>query len=97
MGLGQSYDIFVSTYTQTHILYGEGAVTFDEVTYAAVNKELRISSSQEGGIAMFAARGKGKSKPNSQAQGDKARQEYGDCKTAGRKSKHDPKKYWHKS
>lgn len=39
-GLGDSFAVFLSIYTQTHELYGDNAITFNEVVRAVVNAEL---------------------------------------------------------
>ena len=62
MRLGDAYDMFESSYTQNHDLFGDKAVRFQKVIVAAINEEARISS-KEGGLVIYAARnGKGKGK-----------------------------------
>ena len=66
MGLGDPYDIFVTTYIQTHVLYGIGVVKFDEVIKFAINEECRMLSSDSGTIMLAyrlknKVKGKGKS------------------------------------
>lgn len=100
MGLGDPYDVFVTTYTQTHVLYGTGAVKFDEVTKSAINEERRMLSS-DSGTAMLAyrpknkAKGKGKS-AHSHDDSEHNRETCGLCKAAGRKYRHPPAKCWTK-
>ena len=103
MGLGDSFDVFVTTYTQTHELYDDKAVKFDEVIYAAVNEETRLLSSKDGGVAMYAVRngsGKGKGKQSArhhEAGGSETNRETcPPCKAAGRKFRHPPAKCWTK-
>ena len=99
MGLGDSYDMFESSYTQNHDLLGDKSVKFQEVVVAAVNEEARISS-KEGGLAMYAARnGKGKGKQaasNNPGGSDTNRETCPPCKAAGRKFRHPPAKCWTK-
>lgn len=99
MGLGESYDMFESSYTQNHELFGDKAVKFQEVVVAAVNEEARISS-KEGGLAMYAARnGKGKGKQsasNHDHNSESHRETCGLCKSQGRKYRHPPDKCWTK-
>ena len=94
MGSGEVFEVFVTTYTQTHVLYGPRAAKFDEVSYAAVNEELRILSAKDGGLAMFAARSaKGKSKVTGNSS-DGDREISLPCKIAGRKYRHSTVKCW---
>ena len=95
MGLGDAFEIFVTFYTQTHMLFGDDSVKFDEVALSATNEELRISSAKDGGVAMFARSSQGKkSKPaksggdndgGGDAGGDANREVCNSCKTTGRK------------
>ncbi len=96
MGLGEVFEDFVTTYTQTHVLYGPRAVKFDEVSYAAVNEELRILSANDGGLAMFAGRS-AKGKVRSREIPATVIEEIClPCKTAGRKYRHSTVKCWTK-
>ena len=101
MGLGDSYDMFESSYTQNHDLFGDKAVKFQEVVVAAVNEEARISSKEgTGGLAMYAARngkGKGKQAASNNSGGSEGNREIcHPCKAAGRKYRHPPAKCWTK-
>lgn len=99
MGLGDSFEVFVTTYTQTHTLFGDNAVKFDEVTYAAVNEERRMLSSNNANVAMLAHRnhkGKGKHSTKENHDHDGHRETCGLCKAAGRKFRHPPAKCWTK-
>ncbi|KAF6238819.1 hypothetical protein HO173_003326 [Letharia columbiana] len=103
IGLGDSFNIFVTTYIQTHELYDDKAVKFDEVIYTAVNKKTRLLSSKDGDIAIYTARngsdkGKGKqSARHHKTGGSEANRETCFlCKAAGRKFRHPPAKCWTK-
>lgn len=98
MGLGDSFEVFMTTYTQTHTLFGDNAVRFDEVTYAAVNEERRILSSNNTNIAMLTHRNKGKDKqPAKKNSGnDNNRETCPPYKAAGKKFRHPPAKCWTK-
>ena len=94
--LSDSYNVFVTTYIQTHMLYDIGAVKFDEVTKFAINEERRmLSSDSETAILTYRPKNKAKEKSKSAYSYNNSeynRETYGLCKAAGRKYRHPPTK-----
>ena len=101
MGLGDPYEAFVTTYIQTHVLFGADAVRFREVTESAINEERRILSS-DFGVAILAfyskkkATGKGKQSVHARGGSKQSRKICDLCKTAGRRYRHWPSRCWFK-
>ena len=91
MKLGDSYDMFESSYTQNHDLFENKFVKFQEVVVVAVNEEVRIFF-KEGGLIMYVARndkGKGKQAAFNNLGGSNINRETcSSYKTAGRKFRH---------
>ena len=57
MNLGEAYDVFHTTFSQTHHYFGKERVKFDEVALAARNEEKRLQAQQQN-VTLFAGRNK---------------------------------------
>ena len=90
--LDDPYDVFITTYTQTHMLYDTGAVKFDEVTKSAINEEHHmLSSDSETVILAYRPKNKAKEKDksiHSHNNSEHNRETYDLCKAADRKYRH---------
>ena len=83
-------------YIQTYMLYGIGAVKFDEVIKFAINEERRILSSDFGTVILvYRLKNKAKEKNKSiysYNNFEYNRETCGLCKVVGRKYRHPPAK-----
>ena len=98
MGLGDSFEVFVTIYTQTHTLFSDNVIKFDEVIYTVMNEERHMLSFNNINIAILAHRNKDKGKqPAKKNSGnDNNREICPPCKAAGKKFRHPSAKCWTK-
>ena len=99
MRFDETYDVFMITYIQTHVLYNPDAVKFDLITHDAVNEERRMLVVKENDVVMLAHRN-GNDKNKQSVKGgfggsdSTNRETCAPCKAVGRKFKHLSAKCW---